>query len=60
MTRFIESRSFWFRVVCVLCLAFALLVQVLDRLKDQPTDAPALRPLAAHAAGATPEHPLQE
>ena len=60
MSRLLESRSFWFRVVCVFCLAFALLVQVLDHVKEEPTDTPALRPLPAHAPGATPPNIVQK
>ncbi|MDX5331958.1 MAG: hypothetical protein LPJ86_02595 [Caulobacteraceae bacterium] len=60
MTRFIESRSFWFRLICILCLAFGLLVQVLDRMHGETPGTRSLAAVPAHAPGAAPQTNVQE
>ncbi|HMO42712.1 MAG TPA: hypothetical protein PKB04_05205 [Phenylobacterium sp.] len=60
MTRFIESRSFWFRLICILCLGFGVFVQALDHLNEDRSHGRSLAPITAHAPGETTTHLPQE
>lgn len=60
MSRLLESRSFWFKLVCVLCLALSIMVQVLDRIRDEPASIARPQPLEAHAPGGGPINSHQE
>ncbi|MDO8409572.1 MAG: hypothetical protein Q7S93_05885 [Phenylobacterium sp.] len=60
MSRLLESRSFWFKLVCVLCLAFSIMVQVLQHFRDEPSSIARQQPVEAHAPGGRPVNPDQE
>lgn len=60
MDQFLQDRSFWFRVVCLLCLAFGIAVQILDHVRDEPSPIARAQPIEAHAPGGRPINPDQE
>lgn len=60
MDRFVQSRSFWFKVVCLLCLAFGIMIQVLDRVREAPSPLASSHPIEAHAPGGGPVNPDPE
>jgi hypothetical protein len=60
MDRFLQSRSFWFKVVCLLCLAFGIVIQVLAHVRDEPSSINRPQPQQAHAPGGGPINSYQE
>lgn len=54
MSRLLESRGFWFKLACVVCLAFGILVQILAHVRDEPTSIKRPHPQPAHAPGGGP------
>ncbi|HMO43850.1 MAG TPA: hypothetical protein PKB04_11155 [Phenylobacterium sp.] len=60
MSRLLESRGFWFKLACVVCLAFSVMVQVLAHVRDEPSSIERPHPQQAHAPGGGPIHPKQE
>jgi hypothetical protein len=60
MIRPLESRGFWFKLVCVLSLAFGVMVQILAHVRDEPSSIKRPHPQPAHAPGGGPIHSDQE
>jgi hypothetical protein len=54
MIRLLESRGFWFRLAGVLCLAFGVMVQVLDHVREEPAALDRPQPTKAYAPSSGP------
>ena len=54
MIRLLGSRSFWFKLAGVLCLAFSVLVQVLDHVGEDPSSLDHPQPAKAYSPSGDP------